>query len=148
MGEPAAQSLHRLGGAWVVEQGGLHPGVGVCLEVGIAQQLLEGAAEAGEAARHGSLDEGRLPEAGRVEVDQPGTLALVGLGERVGQGRSAVAQRVAEDVGPVEVAERGVVDVVEEGRRDPRHAADADVTLGLRRLGAGDEGVRQDHRTR
>ncbi len=48
----------------------------------------------------------------------------------------------------MEVAQRDVVDTVEQTGRHPGHPADADVALGLAGLAAGDERVRQHHRPR
>ena len=69
-----------------------------------------------------------------------------GLGEGVRERRPAVADRVGQRVPPVQVAEGGVVDAVEHRRRHDRHATDADVALGVARLGARDEGVREHDR--
>ena len=56
---------------------------------------------------------------------------MVGLGEGVGERGAAVAHRLGERVPAVQVAERGVVDAVEDRRRHQRDAADADVALGV-----------------
>ena len=69
----------------------------------------------------GAGDELGALEAVGAEVDQPGALGVAGLGERVGQRRAAVADRVGERLPAVQVAERGVVDAGEQaGRRDLR----------------------------
>ena len=53
----------------------------------------------------------------RVQVDQPGSLDVVGLGEGVGDGRAAVADGLAERRASVQVSEGGVVEAVEQGQK-------------------------------
>ncbi len=68
----------------------------------------------GAATNRGAL------EAVGAEVDQPGALEVVGLGERVGEGRAAVADGLAQRRAAVQVAERGVVEAGEQLERDRR----------------------------
>ena len=97
--------------------------------------------------RDRGVDEVRPAEAAGAQLDQPRALALVGLGERVGQRGAGVAQGRGELVRAVEVAERGVVDAVEDAswrtRETPPTLMSRSDSDGA---AAGDEGVGQHHR--
>ena len=120
--EAGAQPLHGLDGPDVVGERRLHPGVLVrARSAVVGEQLVERALEPGE--RTG--DRGRRRsvasrEAVGAEVDQPGALDVVGLGEGVGDRRPAVAHGLAQGRAAVQVAEGGVVDAVEELERARR----------------------------
>ena len=81
-----------------------------------------------------------------AEVDQPGPLAVVLLGERVRERRAAVADGLGEPLLAVQVAERGVGEAVEQRLRHRADAADPDVALAVARGATGDEGVRRHDR--
>ena len=72
-------------------------------------------------------------------------LAVVGLVERVLEQRAGVAHALADALGAVQVAERDVVEAVEQVARDLAGAADRERPLGLATSRAGDEGVGDDH---
>ena len=123
--EPGAQPLHRLERPDGIGERGLHPGLLVGGVPLVAEQVVDSALEPSELASHRRGDEGGLLEAVGVEVDQPGTLDVVGLRERVGDRRPAVANAVTQRRPAVQVTERGVVDAVEQlravrRRRRPR----------------------------
>ena len=71
-----------------------------------------------------------------VEVDEPHGLAVVGLGEGVGERRAGVADALGDGLAAVQMAERDVVDAVEDAGGHGGDPADGDVALavaGLRR---------------
>ncbi len=71
---------------------------------------------------------------------------MVLLGERVGDGRAAVADGLGEPLLSVQVSERGVGEAVEQRLRHRADTADPDVALAVARGATGDEGVRRHDR--
>ncbi len=112
----------------------------------LRQEIFQIALEAGEVVGLGAGDGAGGHGAVAVQVDEPHALGMPGLGERVGQRRSAVADAVADLLAAVQVAEGHVVHSVEQGCGDVRDAADGDVALAGAGLRAGDEGMGQDDR--
>ncbi len=143
--EPGAQSVHGSGRPARVGERGLDPGGLGCGVRRRGEQVVEGALERGQASRDGRLDELGGGDAGGVEVDQPRALDVVGLGEGVGDRRAAVAHGVAEHRPTVQVAERRVVDAVEQLARHRRDATDGDVALAVAGHAADHERVRHHH---
>lgn len=141
VGEPAAQPLHGLPRAHRVGQRDLQPVVLDRRVPRVGEQVVEVAGQGGQTARHRRLDELGGGDTVGVELHQPRPLGVGRLGERVGQGRPAVADTVGQHVAAVQVAQGRVGDVLERRDGDARDATDTDVALGLRWLGAGDEGV-------
>ena len=115
---------------------------------GSDEQLVEGAGEHRQRARGRQRHRTDVGQPRGVELHQPRLLLLPGLAERVGQRRPAVAQPRGQGLWPVQVAQRDVVDAVEDRGGHEVDAADADVALALAGLPAADEGVRQHHRPR
>lgn len=140
-GEPG----HRVLGADRVGEGGLDPRLLVSGERGVLQEFLQGAADAGERARHGGVDPlGHHVRAGGAQFDQPHGLAVVDLGEGIGERGTGVADPFVDRLAAVQMAECGVVDAVEEGGGHRFDPADGDVAFAVAGLAAGDEGVRED----
>lgn len=137
---------HGVGGADGVGQGGLDPGVLVAAQRGVGEQLLQGAPDAGERARHGAVEALGGDGALGVQVDEPHALAVVGLGEGVGERGAGVADTLAEGLAAVQMAEGDVVRTREDPGGDGGHSPDRDVPFAVARLAAGDEGVGEDDR--
>ena len=112
----------------------------------VRQEVFELAAQGGERPRHRQLVPPDLGEPGFVQVDQPDRFALPRLGKRVRQRAAGVAQVLGERLRAVEVAERHVVDAVEDRAGHLLDAADRDRAFGVGRLAAGDERVREHDR--
>jgi hypothetical protein len=83
--EAGAQPLHRSTGAKRVGEGHLQPVVLVAGVCGAGEQLLEGAADARQAARDRRCHEVDPLDAVLAELDEPTALGVVCLGERVRQ---------------------------------------------------------------
>lgn len=145
MREAPGEAGHGFGGAHRVGEGGLDPGVLVAFQGGVLQEGVEPAAEPGQGPLHGAVD----PFLGRdvsvaVEVDEPHGLAVVCLGEGVGERGAGVPDTARDPLGAVEMAEGHVADAVEDPGRDRRDPADGDVALAVAGLPARNEGVRED----
>lgn len=79
----------------------------------------------------------------RGEFDLDDLFGEPRLPEREGQRRPAVPDPVGEGLRSMDMSERGVVRVREDGRRCHADSAQGDVALRLTGDGARDEGVRQ-----
>ena len=144
MREAPREPRHRLGGPGRVGQGGLHPGLLVAVECGVGEQVVEAAAQPGQRARDGAVDPLGLRRPVGAEVDQPHALAVIGLGEGVGERGAGVADALGEPLAAVQVTEGDVVDPVEDAEGHRRDTADGDVALAVAARAAADERVGQD----
>lgn len=145
MREAGGEAGHGVGGADGVGEGGLDPGVLVAVQGRVLQQGVQAAAEPGQ----GPLDRAVDPLLGgegaaAVQLDQPHGLAVVGLGEGVGERGAGVADAARDALGAVEVAEGHVVDAVEDPGGNGGDPADGDVPLAVAGLATRHEGVRED----
>ena len=111
----------------------------------VGEQVLQVPADPGERrGAPGSRRARRSTAPSASEVDQPHALAVVGLGEGVRQRGAGVAHALGDGLAAVQMAERGVVDAVEDAGGHGGDSADGDVPLAVAGLAAGDEGVRED----
>ena len=144
--EPLPQLFHRaLRPARVGQRDGQEV-AGVPLVGGGGQQIGERAAEDVQRAERRRGDPFGPDGAAGAQLDQPRSLRVPGLGERVRQRGAAVAQPRAQRLLAVQMPQRRVAEAVEQGRRDPADAADGDVPFGVARLSPGHPGVRHGHR--
>ncbi len=103
-----------------------------------------GCRAAGPGARHRAVEPFGGDRAVRGQVHEPHALAVACLGEGVRQRGAGVADALGDGLAAVEVAERHVVDAVEDAGGDGGDAADGDVPLAVAGFAAGDEGVGED----
>ena len=141
--EATSKPLHRVVGGLGVGQCDRQP---VPLVVGpsvAVEQLVERALDPRQRSADGTVDELDARHAVGAQLDDGDGFGLVVLGERVGKGRAAVGHPARHRLlGPVQVAERGVVHPVEQRGGGQGRPADADVALAVAHPGgcrAGDE---------
>ena len=144
LAEPAPEPAHRIRRPAGI---GEHHGqvmVFDSAERGIGQQFFEPAADARKLTRDGRRHELRAHSPLTVQIDEPASLPMPGLAERVGKRRTAVTHRLAERLRRVQMAERHVIDAVEQPRPHLADAAHRDVALALTGSSPGDPGVTHD----
>jgi hypothetical protein len=144
--EPGAQLPHRVDRSGAVGQPRGDEALLGHGETGIGEQLGELAGQDRELARSRQRDRPDGGEAPRVQIEQPRLLGLTRLAEGVRQRGAAVAHPGRDRLGPVQMAERDVVDAVEDAGRYEVDPADADVALAVAGHAATDEGVGEHDR--
>lgn len=112
----------------------------------VGEQGVQGSGEPGKGAGHRAADPLIVQAPLHVQLDEPHRLGMVCCGDGAGQGRSAVADAVADLLAAVQVAQGDVVDGAEHRGADRGHAAGSDVAFAVAGVGSGDEGVGKDDR--
>ena len=144
-GNRARSLFHGLGGTLGIRQGDLAiGGLGKGILLG-REQVVQRAPQDGEGTRSLPQDLADSGDARGVRFDQPAALAVLRLGEGIGERRAGIPDRWRQRLPAVQVAERGVVEAVEQVQRNGADSADAQVPFTVRADAAARESVGQHH---